>query len=180
MKKINKTRYAILGMLFDEPLTGYELRKRVLDSTAHFWQESDASIYPMLKKLKQEKKLTSHDESTGKRKRIVFEITNAGKKEFLAWLAKPVDEREHHRSEFLLKIFFGAHAHKNILLKLLKQQQLDLLAARKRFKEIGHIISHKNLATHPHQPFWNITVRFGLKRAASELEWVNESIQALK
>ncbi len=82
MKQTNKTKFAILGILLDSPCSGYDIKQSMLRSTAHFWQESDASIYPMLKTLEQEGLVTSRSESVGKRERKIFELTDSGKKEF--------------------------------------------------------------------------------------------------
>ncbi|MFH1832013.1 MAG: PadR family transcriptional regulator, partial [bacterium] len=90
MKKINKSRYAILGMLFDGPASGYDIMEGMHRSTGHFWQESDASVYPMLKVLEAEGKVSSRSEFVGKREKKIFEITHLGKEEFLAWIVLPV------------------------------------------------------------------------------------------
>ena len=82
MKKTNKTRYAILGMLLDKPRSGYDIKKFMAESTAHFWQETDASIYPMLKKLEDEGKVESQNILRGKKGSTLYSITPAGKTEF--------------------------------------------------------------------------------------------------
>lgn len=51
MKVVNKTKYAILGMLLNGPSSGYEIKSLMSRSTVYFWRESDSTIYPMLKML---------------------------------------------------------------------------------------------------------------------------------
>ena len=58
MKKVNKSRYALLGMLMEKPRSGYAILQMMQQSTTHFWQESDASVYPMLKILEEPPKNT--------------------------------------------------------------------------------------------------------------------------
>lgn len=179
MKKINKTRYAILGMLADRPRSGYEIRKFMLESTAHFWQESDASVYPMLKKLAAEKKVTACSEHFGKRKRKIFEITPAGKKEFSAWLAIPA-ERENRRSELLLKLFFGAHATPDDVIKKLLQRRQQVLDAQKKFEKIDSETLAEVADTHPHKMFWAMTLQYGIKLTEAEIEWIDDCVKGLK
>lgn len=178
MKKINKTRYAILGMLYDKPRSGYEIIQRMSESTAHFWQESDASIYPMLKKLEAEDKLQVHHERTGKRKRAMFEITASGKKEFAAWMALPA-QPENVRNELLLKLFFGATGSKESLIKLLEAKLKHSKKIKQTFASI-----EKNLATvddkNPHKPFWQMTLKNGILQNKASLAWLKESLETLK
>lgn len=104
MAKINKTQYIILGFLQDKSLTGYEIGEMIKESTTYFWQESDASIYPTLKLLAKEGKVTSTLVLVGKRKKEVFSITPLGKLAFAAWF-KLTPAPSIQRDEFLLKLF---------------------------------------------------------------------------
>ena len=72
MRLVNKTRYAILGVLLEGPATGYEIKSLMGRSTAYFWRESDSTIYPMLKILAEEGKVLSEIIYVGKKKKEVF------------------------------------------------------------------------------------------------------------
>ena len=105
MRAVNKTRYAVLGALLDGPHSGYEIKSLMSRSTAYFWKESDSTIYPILKLLQTEGKVHCQDAFVGKKKKQIFSITDAGRKEFQAWLESPT-RLETQRNEFLLKLFF--------------------------------------------------------------------------
>lgn len=105
MRLVNKTRYAILGILLEGPSTGYEIKALMERSTVYFWRESDSTIYPMLKVLAKEGKVRSKAAFVGKKKKEVFSITKTGRAEFKAWLKSPTGS-ETPRNEFLLKLFF--------------------------------------------------------------------------
>ncbi|MGH9601902.1 MAG: PadR family transcriptional regulator, partial [Terriglobales bacterium] len=47
----NTTRFALLGLLSLGPQSGYDLKKRMEQSIAHFWSESYGQIYPTLRRL---------------------------------------------------------------------------------------------------------------------------------
>lgn len=178
-KKNNSCRYALLGFLFNEPSSGYEIGQIMEQSTNHFWQESDASIYPMLKKLEDEKKVTSRTERTGKRERTIFTITASGKKEFEEWMAQPV-KIERSRSELLLKIFFGATAPKEELIKLLHTHHKKLEDQLLAFQKIEHDIFPNIPDSHPHKLFWKMTLRNGILSARADLKWNNECLEILE
>src|ERR1700722_9491274 len=106
MRSLNKTRYAILGMLLDGPSSGYELKALMSRSTVYFWREFDSTIYPMLKVLAKEGKVVATVVAIGKKKKEVFSITDTGRSDFQAWLESPTSN-ESPRNEFLLKLFFA-------------------------------------------------------------------------
>ena len=66
MRSVNKTRYAILGMLLDGPCSGYEIKALMNRSTVYFWREFDSTIYPMLKILAKEGKAVATVVNIGK------------------------------------------------------------------------------------------------------------------
>src|SRR5690348_3777539 len=105
MKLVNKTRYAILGMLLDGPSSGYEIKSLMARSTVYFWRESDSTLYPMLKVLAKEGKVLSEIAYAGKKRKEIFSITELGLADFKAWFESPTGS-ETARNEFLLKLFF--------------------------------------------------------------------------
>ncbi len=180
MKKIDKSRYAILGMLLsDQPLSGYQIIKEMQGSTDYFWQESDASIYPMLKTLENEGKVKSRTEYSGKRESRIFEITPRGKKEFLSWMEMPA-EIDKRRNEFLLKLFFGGNVSKEKILQKLFSRLEKVQKLKRKFKSIECDTFSKISDEHPHKAFWYMTLRHGLIAVLAEIKWLNECIAILK
>ncbi len=51
---MKKTRFVILGLLNEEPLSGYDIKKIIDIRMSFFWQESYGQIYPELAKLREE------------------------------------------------------------------------------------------------------------------------------
>lgn len=179
MKKVNKSRYAILGMLFDKPMTGYEIKKFMKESTAHFWQESDASLYPMLKKLEKEGKVNAEITRKGKLNRIRYAITNTGKKEFASWMEQQVEPGT-HRDELLLKLFFGANSSTEAIIKHLKARQTKIEEMQKKYAYVQMFIFPKIAQDNRHKIFWEMALRNGMISAEAELKWIDECIKILK
>src|SRR2546430_12571660 len=50
-RRANTSRYAILGVLSRRPMSGYDVKKLIERSIAHFWSESYGQIYPILNRL---------------------------------------------------------------------------------------------------------------------------------
>lgn len=106
MNPLSATAYVILGMLNKEPMSGYEIKALVDNSTRFFWAASYGQIYPELKRLSEAGLVVGSDQPTGGRRRTVYEITADGEEELKAWLRQPPEVFE-MREEGLLKLFFA-------------------------------------------------------------------------
>jgi PadR family transcriptional regulator AphA len=104
--ELNPTAYVILGFLRTSPRSGYEIKALVDNSTRFFWAASYGQIYPELRRLATEGLIEGTDASRDGRKRTVYAITAAGRKELRAWLRQPPTTFE-TRDEGLLKLFFA-------------------------------------------------------------------------
>ena len=106
MSRSGRTGQALLGFLTWGPMSGYDLKKVIDGSISNFWSESYGQIYPVLKKLEAEGRVTCREGQEGGRKRNVYAITEAGSAELDAWLAEPPEDQP-SRNELLLKLFFA-------------------------------------------------------------------------
>ncbi len=175
MRSVNKTRYAILGMLLDGPCTGYEIKSLMRRSTVYFWRESDSTIYPMLKVLAGEGKALSKIVYVGKKKKEVFSITDAGRAEFKAWLESPTGS-ETPRNEFLLKLFFVTDREDMIHLF-----QESLEKAEKTYEEYKKIEERlENLPDSTSKAIRLKALRYGIAHIALEIKWLKEEIVYVK
>jgi DNA-binding PadR family transcriptional regulator len=103
---LSATAYVILGLVRNEPRSGYEIKAVVDNSTRFFWAASYGQIYPELKRLAEAGLVEGIDASTGDRKRIRYAITADGEAELKDWLRRPPEVAE-MREEGLLKLFFA-------------------------------------------------------------------------
>src|SRR5947207_2219415 len=100
-RKTGTTEYAVLGMLALGPGSGYDLKKRIEGSVAHFWSESYGQIYPILARLASRRLVERRlERQKGKPDRYVYSITAEGLERLGAWLAEPAREQP-FRSELL-------------------------------------------------------------------------------
>src|SRR5271157_2159190 len=103
----NKTRFVILGLLSETPMSGYDIKKIIEMRFSFFWSESYGQIYPELKKLEEEGLVKKEKvEPVSERKRFAYSITAPGLESLKEWLGLP-PEKEINRYEILLQIYFG-------------------------------------------------------------------------
>ena len=106
----NRSEYAILGMLSLRPMSGYDIRKTVEQSIAHFWNESYGQIYPTLRRLATRGFVVRRvGDANGRSDRQVYALTKRGQTRLREWLIEAPESRP-FRNELLLKLFFGRHA----------------------------------------------------------------------
>ena len=92
--ELSPTAYVILGMLGWRPMSGYEIKSIVDKSTRFFWAASYGQIYPELRRLSDAGLIEGEASPQGGRKRNVYRLTTAGRKELRAWLgAEPAGVR---------------------------------------------------------------------------------------
>lgn len=188
IKKENKTQYAILGILSldtSKPMSGYDIRKTMANSTQYFWQESNGQLYPTLSKLvlNKEIKITQPNKDSNKnlannKNKITYAITNTGKKKLTQWLLKEADYYT-HRSELLLKVFFGQHVDPAVSIKhiqsRLKSCQDQLIIFESIASETAKLVAKKK------QPlYFLLTVNAGIKLIQAEINWCEESLSLIK
>lgn len=172
MANAKKMDYVLLGLLSHEPMTGYEMKKRLDTSLKFFWGGSYGSIYPTLNQLEQEGKVTKEDTSSNGREKISYSITDTGREALKDWLKKPA-EKDEIRYETLLKLFFGnetgfdgAKEH----IDRFEEKCKDELQILNMFAEnLSHYLEDD---THK---YYYLTVRFGIRTYESYLDWCKEA-----
>lgn len=177
MKKTNKTKFAILGLLTIEPLSGYEISKLIQSKLSHFWAESNGQIYPTLNDLKKENLIKLINAKQTKKISKTYQITERGQIELNNWLVEK-DEKEINRDENILKIFFGKNMTKEACIERLKEKKEKLIQKLEEFKCIYEEI--RKMEDSPHFIFWEITLKNGIYSTKADLKWCNESINTLK
>lgn len=87
-------RFALLGLLARESLTGYDLTKRFDTTIGFFWSAKHSQIYPELANLTKEGLVTFEVVAqTSKPNKKVYTITEAGREALAEWVASPREKR---------------------------------------------------------------------------------------
>lgn len=117
---------AILGLLKERPMHGYELRKQLSQKLGFFWTVSFGSLYPTLKKLERRGVVekTTRDEKTPRR-RQVYAITPQGEREFIELLASGTSS-SWEEEKFPLRLAFFRYLRPETRIRLLERRKLYL------------------------------------------------------
>jgi DNA-binding PadR family transcriptional regulator len=164
--------YVVLGMVSLGARSGYEIKQGVERSIRFFWTISQAQIYPSLERLEREGLISGREIPTGRRRRRVFEITDAGRAELRAWLAETEPIPFELRDVGMLKLFFadsspGSEA--GALLQAVRRRSQDrvdtLTAIRPAAEEVAaqgspHPLLTLELGIAFHQAMADVCARF--------------------
>jgi DNA-binding PadR family transcriptional regulator len=95
-------RHSLLGLLAEQPRTGYELTRLFDESLLNVWPASHSQIYPELAKLAADGLI--RQTASGPRGKKVYSITPGGMEEMRAWLRTEPDHST--RNPSFLRVFF--------------------------------------------------------------------------
>ncbi len=105
---MSETSYIVLGLLERlEPATPYDLKQMAQLSTFNFWTVPHTQIYTECARLTEAGLLSEEHEQTGRRRRI-YRLTAAGRRELSRWRATLPDQPYQLRDPATLRLFFGA------------------------------------------------------------------------
>jgi DNA-binding PadR family transcriptional regulator len=167
---------AVLGLLHENPMHGYELRKRLNALLGSFRALSYGTLYPCLKSLVgrgwivESSALTSPAASTGGRAKVVYELTAEGKERFQDLLGDAGPAAWEDES-FDVRFAFFARTEATVRLRILEgrrtrlEERLDnvkVSSARARDRMDGYTLELQ---------------RHGLDAAEREVRWLTELIE---
>lgn len=130
--------YALLGLLWQQPAHGYELHQRLTTDLGQIWHISLSQTYNILKRLEARGYIAGvlHEQDKLPDRRE-FELTDAGRQRFEAWLHAPSGcSVRAIRVEFTTRLYF-AHAHgRGLAARLIEVQISETRAGLERLKAL--------------------------------------------
>lgn len=166
--------FAILGLLHESSLHGYELKKRLDSVLGRFRAFSYGSLYPCLAKMERAgwivKEAQGSSAMAGRRSRVVYKLTADGKEHFQQLLTE-AGPSTWEDDNFGVHFAFFAHTDSQTRLRILegrrtrleeKQEGLRAAFARMRERLDDYTLELQ---------------RHGLESVEREVRWLNELIQ---
>ncbi len=112
--------HLILGMLTIKPMTGYEIKKAMQNSTAFFSNVSDGSLYPALNRCEASGLVVARELVENGRFKKIYEITHEGNEVFSLWLKAPLKPFI-FKYEMLIRLFFAHNLAPDELREIISQ-----------------------------------------------------------
>jgi PadR family transcriptional regulator, regulatory protein AphA len=164
--------WAILGLIRQRPMSGYDLKRAVDRTIRHFWAASYGQIYPELRRLEDAGWIEGADAANGGRSRRLYRLTDAGRVALEDWLHGH-ETRIELRDESLLRLFFAD--------ALPPEEALGLLAARREgYRMMLGYLRGLDDGTGPDPPFVDVVYRWGLDYCEWGIEWCDRQERRLR
>jgi len=167
--------YAILGVLRERPMHGYEVARRfAADLDLGLVLPMDMStVYTLLKDLQEHGLIEGQREVVGLRPpRMVFHLTPEAEAVFYRWLEEPVERLRAVRSDLLIKLYFARTISAALTARLLDAQIAACHAYRDRLAALA-------AAAEPNS-FERLVLRSKVTAADATLTWLQEERATLE
>jgi PadR family transcriptional regulator AphA len=181
-------KYILLGFLNYQPMTGYDLKTVMEQSTLHFWHAYHSQIYTTLRKLEADGLVASEvEDSDDKLNKRAYTLTDAGRAELRQWLNQPLNELVPIKEDLLVRLFFSGQRDKAAVLAELRQQRHlhaqkllyyqtlapEQLAQRFLTPESLPILAHESR-------YWLATLQFGIRYETMYLAWLDDTLALIE
>jgi DNA-binding PadR family transcriptional regulator len=165
---------AVLGLLHDAAMHGYELRKRLNAVLGTFRALSYGTLYPCLRGLVERGWITEADAATGvvgsRRARIVYELTPAGQEHFQSLVGQSGPAAWEDETFDVHFAFFGRTDHE-VRLRILEGRRSRLEERLEQFRASAQKGRERADA-------WTAELqRHGLESTEREVRWLSELIE---
>ncbi|MEW6288391.1 MAG: PadR family transcriptional regulator [Thermodesulfobacteriota bacterium] len=164
-------KYAILGILAEGNLHGYDLKSSFDEKVGEFWSLNYGQIYSTLDRLEKDGFVTHDREAQEKRPdRKIFRITPEGRQELTQWLATPVTRIRALRDEFFIKLVFMVKSDPAPVLALIDKQKTLHLKQMNRLTQ--RKLAMKNGGAGNGALVSELLIDAGLFHAEADIRWL--------
>lgn len=176
-------RFALLGLLARESLTGYDLTKRFDSTIGFFWSAKHSQIYPELANLTKDGLVTFEVVTqTSKPNKKIYTITAEGRAALATWVALDGEKRS-VKDPLLMRVWAVGAADAATVLPQLREMLADLerrlaylAATEAEMVKLG--LDAPTSANNALGPF--LALRCGQKQYVAYRDWLNEAITTLE
>jgi DNA-binding PadR family transcriptional regulator len=119
---------AILGLLKERPMHGYQLSRELQAQLGGVWKVSYGSLYPTLRRLERDRAVEQvpGTEAGAPRKRLVYRITPDGEELFIRLLEEPPSDTQAEDARFRIRLAFFRYLPPDTRIRLLDRRRAAL------------------------------------------------------
>ncbi len=167
---------AILGLLHEAPMHGYELRKRLHELLGAFRAFSYGTLYPTLRRLQRGglivEEIPEDTRSWGRRARKVYKLTAEGKERFAELVSSTGPEAYDDEGRFGVHLAFFRHTAADVRLRILEGRRRTVERQRDRLLDSLRRTQEKL------DRYTLELQRHGLESVDREVRWLSELIDS--
>ncbi len=158
-------RHALLGLLAERPMSGWDLTRMFDVSLANVWSARHSQIYPELARLQEDGLIDLVEQ--GARGRRVYSATDAGRQAVLDWLRGPQPAHT-LRDEGLLRGFFAWMLPAQEAATLFRR---DAVSSRAKLAEYNELAAGHDWDASPATRVQRVMLESGIRTMTVLAEW---------
>lgn len=166
--------HILLGFLMGSNMTGYDIKQRMIYSTAYFVDASYGTIYPTLKKLVKKGLIELEEVIDNGKLKKVYSINEQGISELKKWLNEPIEASRVSISSVLAKIFFFQYLPKERVVIIMEQYLKDIEVYKTELMNLQKIVEKEA------NTFEMVTLDFGLDYYNFIIKWYEKYLKEYK
>ncbi|OLC15703.1 MAG: PadR family transcriptional regulator [Chloroflexi bacterium] len=160
-------KYGLLGLLVEEPLHGYEVKNRFEAMLGGTWEVNIGQVYTTLQRLERDGLVRPAGER-GDRGKLLYEISDSGRKALNEWLAQPESGPQELREDIYVKLLLAARLANGDLGPLLSRQKRAYL---QRLRDLNQLEAR---AKKDGRTDLARLVRGALLHTEADIKWIDE------
>ena len=163
---------AVLGLLKERPMHGYQLSRELTDSLGGLWRVSYGSLYPTLRRLERGGAIESEaGDERGARRKKVYRITETGEATFLELLQEVPQDGQAEDARFRMRLAFFRYLPPETRIRLLERRRQAL---QRRLSAISESL-RANRAT---DDYGTALIEHSRETIGSDITWLDGLIAA--
>jgi PadR family transcriptional regulator AphA len=173
--------YAILGLLNEKPMSGYDLKKIMQDSLYMYWSGNNNQIYKALLELYGDDFLTSetHHQNGAPSKKI-YHITDKGRVALQEWVCSTPPEAPEFKKPFLIQMAFAGQLQaaqmEELILKYQHELNTQLIMQQEKQRRLHIAPGHTKRERFIEDMIFDNIFTF----YQSELQWAQKALQGIR
>lgn len=166
------TRHFILGLLVNQPMSGYDIKRLFGRFRWLVGRSSFGNIYPALHSLLEEGLVTVDVIASPDRPpRKVYHINERGLQALEAWNREPV-EQDVSLKTFVMRLLLSGNLDREELMAYLEQRRADVAEQRDALQELAD-------PTHDGDLGRTLALEYGLALSGKEIDWLERTLEQL-
>jgi DNA-binding PadR family transcriptional regulator len=163
-------RQALLALLEQGPMYGYQLRSEFEQRTGATWPLNVGQVYTTLSRLERDG-LVEGDGVDGEG-HVIYRVTDAGRGEVSAWFTTPVSRTQPPRDELAIKLALAVTVPGVNVGRVIQQQRGATMSALQDYTRL----KRSGRAAQPVEPSdlaWNLVLDSLVFAAEAEIRWLD-------
>ena len=164
---------AVLGLLKERSMHGYQLKKSLSDTLGPFWQVSYGALYPALKRLRTQEAVEQvYPKTQVGRRRNVYRITDRGETLFTELLSKGGERETADDNGFRVRLAFFRYLKPDARIGVLERRKAALTV---RLSELRELLTSRR---EPADGYTISLMQHGMDSTERDITWLDGMIEA--